>query len=198
MVNKQKKFSEKIKRYTIGIAGLGGLGSNAAVSLARTGIGKLILVDYDKVEKSNLNRQYYFLDQIGKNKTTAITENIKKITPETKITTHNKKLEKNNIPSFFKNADLIIEALDKAETKTVFIENIQKNLPETPIIAASGVTGYGNNERIQTKKMGNLYIIYDKKAKPSDKDILTGPRISLIANMQANLALEILLNKVKK
>jgi len=194
----QEKFYEKLKKYSVGIAGLGGLGSNAAVSLTRAGIGRLILIDYDTIEKSNLNRQYYFLDQIGQNKTDALKENIKKINPEIKIETYTEKLQKNKMAQYFTNANLIIEALDDAETKTLFIEEIQQKLPNTPIIAASGVTGYGNNERIKTKKLGNLYIIYDKKAKSTKKDILTAPRIALIANMQANLAVEILLDKVKK
>jgi sulfur carrier protein ThiS adenylyltransferase len=195
---KQEKFYEKLKKYSVGIAGLGGLGSNAAVSLARAGIGRIVLIDYDTVEKTNLNRQYFFLNQISQNKTDALKENIKKINPEIKIETFTEKLKKNKMAQHFANTDLIIEALDDAETKTLFIEEMQQKLPNTPIIAASGVTGYGNNERIKTKKLDNLYIIYDKKAKSTEKDILTAPRIALIANMQANLAVEILLDKVKK
>lgn len=198
MVKNQTDFNNKIKQFSAGIAGLGGLGSNAAVSLARTGIGKLVLVDYDKIDKTNLNRQYYFLDQIGKNKTEAIAENIKKINPETQVITYNKKLKKNSMSVFFKDVDIVIEALDDAKTKTIFIEEILENLPKKYLIAASGVAGYGSNERIKIKKLGNLFIIYDKEAKSSDDDILIGPRVALIANMQANLAVELLLDKVKK
>lgn len=195
---KQEEFHKKLQKYSVGIAGLGGLGSNAAISLARAGIGKLVLIDYDTIEKTNLNRQYYFLNQIGQKKTEALKENIKKINPKINIETQNEKLTKENISKFFKNVDLVIEALDDAETKTLLIEEIIEKLPKKPIIAASGVTGYGNNERIKIKKLGNLHLIYDKDAKSTDEDILTAPRVALIANMQANLAIEILLNKVKK
>jgi sulfur carrier protein ThiS adenylyltransferase len=65
---------KRLIEFRIGIAGCGGLGSNCAVALSRVGIGRLILVDFDVVELSNLNRQYYFRDQIGLLKTEALTE----------------------------------------------------------------------------------------------------------------------------
>ncbi len=197
MVNtkKQEKIKEILKHKTVGIAGLGGLGSNIATSLARTGIGKLVLIDFDKIEKSNLNRQNYFLDQIGEYKTQALTENIKKINPETEIKTYNVKLKKGNMSKYFKDVDIVIEALDSAETKTDFIEEIASQKKDTPLVAASGVAGFGRSDSIKTKKMGNLYMVYDEDAPSSDNDILTAPRVNLIANWQANIVLEILLGE---
>ena len=96
---------------------------------------------------------------------------------------------------FFKDVDVVIEALDKAETKTLFIEEILTKLPNTPIVAASGVAGYGNSDRIMTKKLGNLKICYDVQALSSDEDILMAPRVSLMANWEANLVLEIILGE---
>jgi len=194
---KNKKIKKKLKKSTAGIAGLGGLGSNVAISLARAGIGKLILVDFDKVEKSNLTRQYYFLDQIGKLKVDALKDNIKKINPEIIIETFNIKLKKGSMEKPFKNADVVIEALDKAETKAAFIEEILIKLKDKPIVAASGVAGYGHSERIATKKLGNLCMCYDELAKSSDEDVLMAPRVILMANWQANLALEIILGEDK-
>lgn len=194
---KNKKIKKKLKKSTVGIAGLGGLGSNVAISLARAGIGKLILVDFDKVELSNLSRQYYFLDQIGKLKVDALKDNIKKINPEIIIETFNIKLKKGSMEKPFKDADVVIEALDKAETKTAFIEEILIKLKDKPIVAASGVAGYGHSERIATKKLGNLCICYDEQAKSSDEDVLMAPRVILMANWQANLALEIILGEDK-
>jgi sulfur carrier protein ThiS adenylyltransferase len=194
---KKKKIKKKLKKSTVGIAGLGGLGSNVAISLARAGIGKLILVDFDKVEMSNLSRQYYFLDQIGKLKVDALKDNINKINPEIKIETFNIKLKKGSMEKPFKDADVVIEALDKAETKTAFIEEILIKLKDKPIVAASGVAGYGHSERIATKKLGNLCICYDEQAKSSDEDVLMAPRVILMANWQANLALEIILGEDK-
>lgn len=196
-----KKKSERIEKIlrvsSVGIAGLGGLGSNAAISLARAGIGLLVLVDFDKVEKKNLTRQYYFLDQIGKTKVESLKENIKKINPQVKIITHNIKLKKGFMEKPFQEVTVVIEALDKAEIKTLFIEEILSKLPDKPIIAASGVAGYGHSDRITTKRLGHLYMCYDEKAKSSDDDVLMAPRVSLMANWEANLALEIILGEDK-
>jgi sulfur carrier protein ThiS adenylyltransferase len=189
------KIRIKLKSSSVGIAGIGGLGSNAAIALTRAGVGRLVLVDFDFVEKNNLDRQYFFLDQVGKLKTTAIKENIKKINPETIVETHEIKLEKGTMENPFRNVDVIIEALDSAEIKTSFIEEILEKLPDKPIIAASGITGYGHCERFHTKCLGNLYMCYDEEAKSSDEDILFAPRVAIAANWEANLALELLLEK---
>ena len=194
---KSEKIKKKLKKSTIGIAGLGGLGSNAAISLARAGIGKIVLVDFDIVEESNLSRQYYFLDQIGKLKVDALKDNIKKINPEIIVETYNIKLQKGSMDKPFKEVDLIIEALDNAETKTAFIEEILTKLKDKPIVAASGVTGWGHSDRITTKKLGNLCMCYDELAKSSDDDILIAPRVILMANWEANLAIEVLLGEDK-
>ena len=196
-IEKSKRIEKKLRESSIGIAGLGGLGSNAAISLARAGIGRLVLVDFDKVEKKNLTRQYYFLDQIGKTKVESLKENIKKINPQIKIVTHNIKLEKRFMEKPFKDVTVVIEALDNAEIKTLFIEEILSKLQNKPIIAASGVAGYGHSDRITTKRLGNLYICYDEKAKSSDDDVLMAPRVALMANWEANLALEIILGEDK-
>ena len=184
-----------MKNSSVGIAGLGGLGSNAAVALARAGIGRLVLVDFDKVEESNLTRQYYFLDQIGKFKTVALEENIKKINPEVILEMHNVKLEKGSMEKPFSNVDVVIEALDSAETKATFVEEILTKLPDKPVVAASGVAGYGHSDRITTKRLGNLYMCYDECALSSDEDVLMAPRVAVMANWEANLALEIILGE---
>ena len=189
------QIRKRLQHCSVGIAGLGGLGSNAAVALARSHIGKLVLVDFDIVEPTNLNRQYYFLNQIGQPKTDALKDTIQNINPQVTIETHTLFLEQGAMDQPFHNVDLIIEALDNAETKTTFIEEIQQSLPTTPLIAASGVTGYGHSDRIHTQQIGTLYLVYDNKAKGIEEDILTAPRVSLIANWQANLALEILLGE---
>lgn len=194
---KSEKIKKKLKESSVGIAGLGGLGSNAAIALARAGIGRLVLVDFDKVEEDNLTRQYYFLDQVGKPKTLALQDNIKKINPKVKIDLYDEKLERGFMGRRFKDVDVIIEALDSAEIKTAFIEEILTKLPDKPVIGASGVAGYGHSNRITTKRLGNLYICYDECAPSCDDDVLLAPRVALIANWQANLALEIILGEDK-
>lgn len=198
-MNKEKfdKIKRVLRKKSVGIAGIGGLGSNAAIALVRAGIGRLVLVDFDKVEESNLDRQYYFLDQIGKAKADVIKENIKRINTKVKVETFNLKLERGSMAKPFKDVDVVIEALDQTATKTEFIEEILLYLPEKPIVAASGVAGYGHSDRIITKRLGKLSICYDEYARSSENDILMAPRVCLMANWEANLALEILLGKDK-
>ncbi len=196
-IEKSEKIKEILKKSSVGIAGLGGLGSNAAIALARAGIGHLVFVDSDNVDESNLTRQYFFLDQIGKPKTLALQDNIKKVNPNLIIDSYDEKLEKGLMEKRFKDVDVIIEALDNAEAKIAFIEEILTKLPDKPIVAASGVAGYGHSERISTKRLGNLYLCYDEYAPSSDDDVLLAPRVALIGNWQANLALEIILGEDK-
>jgi len=192
-IKKSEKIRKVLSNSSVGIAGLGGLGSNAAISLVRVGIGRLVLVDFDNVEVCNLNRQYYFKDQIGKLKTEALKENIQRINSYITLEIKNLKLEKGEMEKPFQNVDVIIEALDSAKVKTDFIEEIMQKLPKTPLVACSGVAGYGNSDRIKTKRIGNLYLCQDEKAQSSDDDVLMSPRVCLMANWEANLVLEILL-----
>ena len=196
-VEKAEKIRKKLKESSVGIAGVGGLGSNAAVSLARAGVGRLILVDFDSVEENNLTRQYYFRDQVGKVKVEALKENIKRINPWMKVDVFNQKLTKGSMDEPFHDVDVIIEALDSAEAKTSFIEEIMQKLPNKPLVACSGVAGYGNSERIKTKHIGKLYLCQDEQARSSDDDVLIAPRVALMANWEANLVLEILLGEDK-
>jgi sulfur carrier protein ThiS adenylyltransferase len=196
-IEKAEKIRKKLKESCVGIAGVGGLGSNAAISLARAGIGRLILVDFDIVEEKNLDRQYYFLDQIGKVKVEALKENIKKVNQWLKIDIFNQKLTIGSMDEPFHDADVIVEALDSAIAKTSFIEEIMQKLPDKPLVACSGVAGYGNSDRIKTKRIGNLYICQDEQALSSDDDVLMAPRVALMGNWEANIVLELLLGEDK-
>ncbi|PNX46773.1 MAG: thiamine biosynthesis protein ThiF [Thermoplasmata archaeon M9B1D] len=196
-IEKAEKIRKKLKESCVGIAGVGGLGSNAAISLARAGIGRLILVDFDSVEENNLTRQYYFRDQIGKVKVEALKENINKVNPWLKIDIFNQKLTVGSMDEPFHDADVIVEALDSALAKTSFIEEIMQKLPDKPLVACSGVAGYGNSDRIETKRIGNLYICQDEQARSSDDDVLMAPRVALMANWEANIVLELLLGEDK-
>jgi sulfur carrier protein ThiS adenylyltransferase len=184
-----------LKQSCVGIAGLGGLGSNIAISLARVGIGSLILVDYDVVEPSNLNRQQFFIDQIGEYKVDALSHIITRINPFIEIVTHNIKITEENIRELFGDADVIVEALDRAETKAMFIENVLLELQETPIVAGVGMAGYGKNEIIHTRQIDNLFICGDEETEAREGRGLMAPRVGIVANMQANKVMEILLEK---
>jgi sulfur carrier protein ThiS adenylyltransferase len=194
---KLDKIKKKLRRSSVGIAGAGGLGSNAAVSLARAGIGRLVLVDFDKVEEKNLNRQHYFLDQVGKIKIEALKDSIRRINLEVIVETYNLKLVKGSMEKPFKDVDVVIEALDNAKTKAEFIEEILLKLPDKPVVAASGTAGYGHCDRIVTRRCGKLYLCYDEHAPSSEDDVLIAPRVGLMGNWEANLAVEIILGEDK-
>ncbi|MCD6516813.1 MAG: sulfur carrier protein ThiS adenylyltransferase ThiF [Candidatus Aminicenantes bacterium] len=196
-IEKSEKIRLKLKESSVGIAGAGGLGSNVAIALARSGIGKLVLVDFDKVEENNLSRQYFFRDQIGKLKIHALKENIKRINPDVKVEILDIKLSKKNMQKPFEDVDVVVEALDSAEIKTCFVEEILEKLPNTPLVAATGVAGYGNSDRIKTIHSGNLNLCADEEARSSEDDVLLAPKVCLMANWQANLVLEILLGEDK-
>ena len=186
---------EKLKNKSVGIAGCGGLGSNCAVALARVGIGELIIVDFDIVEEGNLNRQYYFLDQVGMKKVDALETNLKRINKEVKIVKHDIKIERNNLFAIFKDCDVIVEAFDLAEMKKMLIETLLDKLPEKHVVSGIGLGGWGNNNSIHTIQHGNIYICGDEKTESNDSFPPLAPRVGIVSHMQANQVLEILLNK---
>jgi sulfur carrier protein ThiS adenylyltransferase len=181
-----------LESSTVGIAGAGGLGSNAAVSLARAGLGRLIIADHDRVELSDLNRQYYFLEQVGKLKVEALLENIGRINPLAQYQVHAAKIEPGNVAAIFGTADVLIEAFDQAEMKQMLANTWLSLFPQKPIIVASGLAGIGKNEKLHTRRMGNLYICGDEETECEECVSPMAPRVAIVANMQANLALELL------
>lgn len=187
---------KKIKQAFVGIAGLGGLGSNVAISLARLGIGKLLLVDHDVVEPSNLNRQQFFVEQLGMYKTHALQEILEKINPFMEIETKNLYLDQDNIRDCFHMVDILVEAFDSPQNKAVLVNTALKELPRTPIVAASGLAGHFSSNTIQTKKlMGNLYMIGDDWAEAKPGCGLMAPRVGIAANHQANMVLRLIMGE---
>jgi len=188
----------KVKKSMVGIAGLGGLGSTVAISLARLGVGTLILVDFDVVEPSNLNRQQYFVHQIGMLKVKALQETISKINPYVRIQTYNEKLDRNNAERIFKEAEVVVEAFDRAEEKAMLINVISEKMPEKYIVAASGVAGYGDSNEIKTVRFSSkIFIVGDQKTAAQPGVGLMAPRVGIAAHHQANTVLRILLGEEK-
>jgi len=153
------------------------LGSNCAVALARSGIGKLVIADFDVVDKSNLNRQYYFVDQIGKVKVEALKENIARINPDTEVVAHNVKIEQSNVVDIFAHCDIIVEAFDLGEMKKMLIETVLEKLPKTPIISGIGMAGWGNTNSIKTRNIDNLYLCGDETSEVSETNPPLAPRV---------------------
>lgn len=183
----------RLGKRTVGIAGAGGLGSNCAVALARVGIGKLVIADFDIVTPENLNRQYFFIDQTGMKKVDALRENIKRANPSTRVEAYDLKLDSSNIPVIFRECDIIVEAFDLAEMKKMIIETVIAEMAGIYIVAGSGVAGFGNNNQLRTTKIDNIYICGDQQNETSPNLPPLAPRVGIVACMQANQVLEILL-----
>jgi sulfur carrier protein ThiS adenylyltransferase len=187
---------QKIRTSVVGIAGLGGLGSAIAIALARIGVGKLILVDFDVVEPSNLNRQQYFIHQIGMPKVEALQKNIAMINPYVKIETFLEKLDRNNMERIFKEAEVVVEAFDRAEEKAMLINAVSEKMSDKYIVAASGVAGYGDNNEIKTVRFTSKILnLGDQKTAAQPGIGLMAPRVGIAAHHQANAVLRILLGE---
>jgi len=178
---------------TVGIAGCGGLGSTCAVALARVGVGRLIIADFDVVLESNLNRQYFFRDQIRQKKTAALKENIRRIDPAVLVEALDLKLTPGNIPAIFSSCDVVVEAFDLAGEKEMLIETMLRTYPWKPLVVGLGMAGWGKSELIHLRKSDNLYICGDEISEIGEELPPIAPRVGIVANMQANVVLEILL-----
>ena len=189
---------QKIKNSVVGIAGLGGLGSSIAVALARVGVGKLILVDFDIVEPSNLNRQQYFVDQIGMPKVEALRKNIAAINPCVRVKTYKEKLDRSNGEKILQEAEVVVEAFDRAEEKAMLINIVSEKMPDKYVVAASGVAGYGDSNEIKTVRFSSkIFIVGDQKTAAQPGVGLMAPRVGIVAHHQANAVLRILLGEEK-
>ena len=189
------EIKKHLLKFRIGIAGAGGLGSNCAAALARSGVGTLVIADFDIVEELNLNRQYYFSDQIGMMKTDAIRDNIKRINPGIFVITHQIKLDRINLSEVFSGCNIIIEAFDNAAMKEMLIETVQTNMPGIPLIVGSGMAGWGKTNELKCRKIDEtLYVCGDESSEVSDNLPPLAPRVGIVANMEANVAIEILMN----
>jgi sulfur carrier protein ThiS adenylyltransferase len=185
---------DKLKDKVVGIAGAGGLGSNIAVSLLRAGVQRFIIADYDRVELSNLNRQYYFFDQVGMTKIAALHQNLLRINPHVQATLHDTWITADNLPDLFAEAHLLIEAFDVPEMKAMAANRWLQSFPDRFIITGSGISGYGMNSTLGIAVHGKLIVCGDQKTQNTKELGQAAPRIGLVAQMQANAALEILLD----
>ena len=188
----RKRLHDKV----VGIAGCGGLGSNCAVALARVGVGRLIVADFDVIDASNLDRQYFFSDQLGQKKVLALKENIRRIDPSIRVDIHDVFLDENNIPGIFAPCEVIVEAFDKAEMKQMIIETVLGRMKKVPVVCGVGLAGWGANRLLRVREMDRLYICGDEQTEASEELPPLAPRVGVVANMEANQVLEILLGKM--
>ncbi|MCK4981572.1 MAG: sulfur carrier protein ThiS adenylyltransferase ThiF [Victivallaceae bacterium] len=187
--------TEILKGKKVFVAGAGGLGSNVCVMLARAGIGHITVVDFDRVEASNLNRQQYFRDQIGKPKVTALKENLLRIDPELKINVIEAKLSADNCEELIpEKIDLIFECFDGAAAKAMLTGFALSARPDVPTIAVSGVAGLGPCEDITIRKgPGKLYIVGDGTSEMNAETGTIASRVSQVSAVQAHIGIRLLL-----
>jgi len=183
-----------LKASRIGIAGLGGLGSNIAMMLARAGISDMVIADMDHVDISNINRQNYYLDQIGMRKTDAAEAFLKSINPYMRIEKHHVRLDRSNIEDVFKGCDIVCEAFDVPSEKAMLINTVLERCPDAMVVSGSGMAGYGRSDDITTKKIfGRLYMCGDGVDMEDAEGGLMAPRVGICAGHMANAVISLLL-----
>lgn len=188
----QAKFSSAV----VAICGLGGLGSNIAYALARAGVGTLILIDFDRVDVSNLNRQQYKVSQIGLDKAHALADNLYEIAPYVKINPYFERITAENVCSLLADAHIICEAFDSPTEKSMLVNAVSEYLPDRYLIAASGMAGLHSANRIKTRKITDyFYLCGDGSSDVSDDIGLVASRVMLCAAHQAHMVLRIIAGK---
>lgn len=187
-----KELCEKFAAATVAVCGLGGLGSNIATCLVRAGVGKTILIDFDKVDVTNLHRQQYFADQVGQLKTDALKQNLLAAMPFAQIETHAVRLDETNAFDLLKSADVVCEAFDDAQAKAM-LADVVLAMQDKILVAASGMAGFGSANEIKTKKINDrFYLCGDGVSDVSKENCLVSSRVMLCAAHQAQTILRIL------
>ena len=188
-----EELHKRFSSATVAVCGLGGLGSNIATALARSGIGKLLLIDFDSVDVTNLHRQQYKANQIGRYKAEALAENLLEIAPYTNVQTTTVRITEENFAELLKEADIVCEAFDHAESKAMLVNGVLEQLPYCYLVAASGMAGMNTPNTIRTRKiMKRFYLCGDEVSEAADNVGLMAPRVMLCAAHQAHTVLRIL------
>lgn len=193
MDGSRESVRRALSSKTVGIAGVGGLGSNCAHALARAGVGRLVIVDFDTVSRENLDRQFFFLDQIGMPKVDALAANLARIDPAVRVQAVNARIEASAVRQIFSGCDAVVEALDDAETKALFIEAVLSSMPSLPLVAGSGIAGWGASDDIRVRRMGSFVLVGDQCREVGQHHAPLAARVCAVAAIQANEVLALLL-----
>jgi thiamine biosynthesis protein ThiF family 2 len=184
----------RLRASTVAIVGCGGLGSNAAAMLVRAGIGALTLIDFDVVEVSNLNRQLFFRDQLGSPKTAALAETLLRIDPSVALQIHQVLATPQNLGTLVEGADVVIEAVDRAEVKAMIANVLLSDRPDQPLVSASGLAGFGSANGVVTERLtDNYYLVGDMESDVRHQLPLMASRVMVAAAHEAHAAVRILL-----
>jgi sulfur carrier protein ThiS adenylyltransferase len=184
----------KIESFTIGIAGAGGLGSNCALNLVRSGFKHFVICDFDLVEPGNLNRQFYFQDQLRMAKVEALAVNLRRINPDLKIVSVPIKITSGNAREVFAGCDIVVEAFDRAEAKRMLVEAFYSS--GKFLVSASGLAGWGNADAIITLQVHDyFYMVGDLASEVGASRPPCAPRVNIAAAKQADLILSLALKQ---
>ena len=194
-----KELHRAFASATVAICGLGGLGSNIAIALARAGVGRLILIDFDRVDITNLHRQQYKAEQIGMYKTVALAENLKEIAPYISLGIHTERITEDNAVTLLQDADIICEAFDDAECKSMLTNTVLTEMRDKYLVAASGMAGLHDANSIKTRKVtSKFYLCGDGESDVSEGMGLVSSRVMICAAHQAHTVLRILANNFEE
>ncbi len=186
-------LQNKISAARVAVCGLGGLGSNIAIALARAGVGHLHLIDFDRVDLTNLNRQQYAVGQLGQYKTDALRETLSLVSPYCNVTCNTIKVTEENLPDLLKTEDYICEAFDRAEAKAMLVSGVLEHFPEKYLVAASGLAGLGSANTIQTRRVSQRFYLCGDGTSDSSVGLgLVASRVLVCAAHEANMILRLI------
>jgi len=192
------EVTNQLRKAKVGVAGLGGLGSVVVENLVRAGVGQLVIADFDVVDPSNLNRQRYFADQVGKYKTDAVFENINRISNLTKVKIFNEKVTENNCKEIFSGCSVIAECFDSASAKAELVRALRKHLPDSFVVAVSGIAGIGSEKEITITRISDkLFVVGDMKSEVQEGYGLVATRVGIAASIESHLILRLLVGEEK-
>lgn len=186
-------LQNKISAARVAVCGLGGLGSNIAIALARAGVGHLHLIDFDRVDLTNLNRQQYAVGQLGQYKTDALQETLSLVSPYCDVTCDTVRVTEENLPDLLKTEDYICEAFDRAEAKAMLVSGVLEHFPEKYLVAASGLAGLGSANTIQTRRVSQRFYLCGDGTSDSSVGLgLVASRVLVCAAHEANMILRLI------
>lgn len=186
-------LQNKISAARVAVCGLGGLGSNIAIALARAGVGHLHLIDFDRVDLTNLNRQQYAVGQLGQYKTDALRETLSLVSPYCDVTCDTIQVTEENLPDLLKTEDYICEAFDRAEAKAMLVSGVLEHFPEKYLVAGSGLAGLGSANTIQTRRVSQRFYLCGDGTSDSSVGLgLVASRVLVCAAHEANMILRLI------
>ena len=184
---------EKFSRGRVAICGLGGLGSRVAELLTRAGVGYLRLIDFDRLEATNLNRQWYFMEQLGRYKAEALADNLRRITPYAELDVHTVRITEDNLARLLADVDVIVEAFDDATCKAMLVNGVREQFPRCHLVAASGMAGFASANAMRVRRLSeNFYLCGDGRSAADAGDGLYGARVNICSAQEALVVLQLL------